>query len=618
MAGTKIGSLVDGRFRVIDKLGEGGMSVVWLARDERLEKLWAIKEVKLNSNDGLYRANIAATRQEANIMKRLDHPALPRIVDVVDDGESLLVVMDYVPGKDLLKILKEKGPGFAFEEKQVVDWGIQLCDALGYLHAQNPPIIYRDMKPGNVVLQDDGTVKIIDFGIAREYKEGQTLDTTPLGTRGYAPPEAFVAGQKTQTDPRSDIYTLGVTLFHLVTGHSPMEYVTQPNLPPIRSINPALSPAFESTIIKATNWNPAERQQSCDELRYELENPSDPEEHRWMVRTVSMFRGLLIAGIVCIVLGAGSLIAGNMVRGSSYDGLISQAWSAERNGADGEASEAEKLYTQAIGIINGNIEPYEMLVTSDARHPDTFRPVYLNDGEFSVTEADRWESLFNANQGAIQGLRYFDRLCYDTAMDYFLFYSYGDESLSGTESVPWFQKAMDAYDSAPEAWHNDSSDIRAMTPEMRRNCETFITMAQFKDLIGRSVEDGTDNDAYREYFGELEAAVNEAKGDENGTDALALIYQLRLYDMVFSARSSPVRIDGFKSAGVNQSRVSALLRQVGDQTNALGGAVRDANSAKTTEMYNKIMNHMSEAQLAVENQYNSAGARGEAMAGGAS
>ena len=626
MAGTKIGSLVDGRFRVIDKLGEGGMSVVWLARDERLEKLWAIKEVKLNSNDGLYRANIAATRQEANIMKRLDHPALPRIVDVVDDGEGLLVVMDYVPGKDLLKLLKEKGAGYAFEEKQVIDWGIQLCDALGYLHAQNPPIIFRDMKPGNVVLQDDGTVKIIDFGIAREYKEGQTLDTKPLGTRGYAPPEAFVEGQKTQTDPRSDIYTLGVTLFHLVTGHSPMEYVTQPNLPPIRSINPALSPAFESTIIKATNWNPAERQQSCDELRYELENPEDPEERRWMLRTVSMFKGLLIAGVACIVLGVALLIAGNMVRASSYDGLIEQAKTANREeqNADeqgGDPSEAERLYTQAIGIINSDIAPYEMLVTSELNNNETedkpfSNPVYLNDGELSVKEADRWEALFSANQGAIEGQRNYDRLCYDAAMAYFLYYGYGDDSLSGgKESVPWFQKAKEAYDRAPESWHTDNDNPMRMTEDMKKNCDVFIDIAQFKDMIERRVDEGNENDAYKNFFSSLEEAANNAQG-ENGKGGLAAIHQLRVYDVLFAALSSPPRIQGFRRAGITEDRVSALLNQVERQTAALQGDVTGSIKAQT--LYDRIMNHASEARLAVQNQYHSAGARGETMAGGAS
>ena len=591
MAGTDIGSLIDGRFRVIDKLGEGGMSIVWLARDERLEKLWAIKEVKLNSNDGLYRANIAATRQEANIMKRLDHPALPRITDVVDDGDSLLVVMDYVQGKDLLDRLKERGTAFA--EKDVIDWGIQLCDALGYLHAQKPPIIYRDMKPGNVILQEDGTVKIIDFGIAREYKEGQTLDTTPLGTRGYAPPEAFVAGHKTQTDPRSDVYTLGVTLFHLVTGHSPMEYVTQPNLPPIRSVNPALSPGLESIIMKATDWDPNKRQQSCDELRYELENPPDPEERRWMRRQVSLFKGLTIAGAIFAVLGVGLLVASNMVRSSSYQGLIDRAKTANTEEVDGNASDAEALYTEAISINNGNLEPYDALLNE----------VYKADSEFTTSEAGRWNALFESNRGAIEGLPNYDKLCFDAGIDYFLYYNYGDALVRGSQAVNWFQRAITAFDNAPAGSHNRDG---SMTEKDRDSANVYITIGEFQQRISNAIAEGRESQTYTEYFDSLEAAVVNAADSE-------IIVQLRLYDVVFSALSSNTYLSGFNRAGIGVDRVNSLLSTVKEQTDAIENA---ATASKTTQdLYNNIVENYNAALTNVETVYNSAGARAARMTG---
>lgn len=594
MAGADIGTLVDGRFRVIDKLGEGGMSIVWLARDERLEKLWAIKEVKLNSNDGLYRANIAATRQEANIMKRLDHPALPRIVDVVDDGESLLVVMDYVQGKDLLKRLKERGTAFA--EKDVMEWGIQLCDALGYLHAQNPPIIYRDMKPGNVVLQDDGTVKIIDFGIAREYKEGQSLDTTPLGTRGYAPPEAFVSGRKTQTDPRSDIYTLGVTLFHLVTGHSPMEYVTQPNLPPIRSINPALSPGLESIIIKATNWDPARRQQSCDELRYELENPPDPEEHRWMRKQVSLFKGLTIAGAIFLVLGIGSLVASSMVRSSSYDGLMSRAATASTEETVEGASEAERLYTEAIGIEPADLRPYDALLND----------VYKDDGKFTTSEAGRWNTLFNQNRNQIEGRANYDKLCFDAGIDYFLYYDYGDELVRGKQAVSWFERAIAAYDAAPQSEHEADG---AMTAKDRDSASVYVTIGEFQQRISNAVAEGKESQTYTEYFDSLESAVANAVDSE-------VIVQLRLYNVVFSALSSNTYLSGFQRAGFSEARVRSLLENVKSQTDAIANA---ATASETTQnIYNKIADNYNSALVNVDGVYHSAGARGLQMTGGSS
>lgn len=221
VADTHIGSTIGGRYRVTDKLGEGGMSVVWHARDTRLERFVAIKEIKNNASDATHRVDVATMRKEAHIMKDLDHPNIVHVHDIIDENNALYVVMDYVPGKDLSKVMRENKknmqvPVFAFPQDDVIDWGKQLCNALGYLHLQNPPIIYRDMKPGNVMLTDDGSIKIIDFGIAREFKPNQSQDTTPLGTRGYASPEA--AEKVSQTDARSDVYSLGVTLFPACDG----------------------------------------------------------------------------------------------------------------------------------------------------------------------------------------------------------------------------------------------------------------------------------------------------------------------------------------------------------------------------------------------------------------
>ena len=152
----------------------------------------------------------------------------------------------------------------AQSEEVVIDWAKQICDTLGYLHSQKPPIIYRDMKPANIMLKPEGNLKIIDFGISREYKEQNLADTTILGTKGYAPPEQF--GSR-QTDPRSDIYALGMTMHHLVTGVDPKknDYV------PIRQWNPELSDGLEIIIDKCVQMDPNDRYQNCNELMYDLD-----------------------------------------------------------------------------------------------------------------------------------------------------------------------------------------------------------------------------------------------------------------------------------------------------------------------------------------------------------
>lgn len=260
----EIGSLVDGKYKVLNKVGQGGMSVVYLAMNEKANKQWAIKEVR---RDGV--KDFEAVKQglvvESDMLKRLSHPYLPSIIDVIEDEDTFLIVMDYIQGNTLAQKLEEYG---AQPQDKVIRWAKQLCDVLEYLHTRTPAIIYRDMKPSNVMLKPDGNITLIDFGTAREFKEKNLADTTCLGTIGYAAPEQF--GGLGQTDARTDIYCLGATLYHLVTGKNPCEYPYV--MQPIREINPTLSGGLENIILKCCQRNPADRYQSCAELMYALEH----------------------------------------------------------------------------------------------------------------------------------------------------------------------------------------------------------------------------------------------------------------------------------------------------------------------------------------------------------
>lgn len=269
MAGK--GNIIDNKYEILKEIGHGGMSVVYLAMDLRLNKQWAVKEIEKRSNDKNNQVVVQSLLVEAEMMKKLDHPALPRIVDIIDSGRTIYVVMDYIEGESLDRILEQNG---AQPQELVIDWAKQLCDVLRYLHSQNPPIIYRDMKPANVMLKPEGNLKVIDFGIAREYKEHNLKDTVNLGTRGYAAPEQF--GGMGQTDARTDIYCLGATLYHLVTGQSPGEPPYE--IKPIRQWNPTLSSGLEAIINKCTQANPDDRYQTCDELMYALEHYTEADE----------------------------------------------------------------------------------------------------------------------------------------------------------------------------------------------------------------------------------------------------------------------------------------------------------------------------------------------------
>lgn len=295
---TPEGTILDGKYEIWKEVGRGGMSIVYLARDKRLNKQWAVKEIK---NDGSKSTEtlLKGLEREANILKNVDHPVLPRIVDIIDQNGVIYVVMDFIEGVTISDRLKEEG---AQPQELVIEWGLQLASALDYLHNMKPPIIYRDMKPSNVMIKPEGGVKLIDFGTAKEYVIENNADTTALGTRGYAAPEQFGDSKGHgiyNTDARTDIYNLGATLYHVVTGMNPCEPPYE--IKPIREWNPKLSSGLEKILLKCTQPNPEDRYQSCKELMYALEHYKelDDEYRKKDKKSLALFTGAVVLSLIC-------------------------------------------------------------------------------------------------------------------------------------------------------------------------------------------------------------------------------------------------------------------------------------------------------------------------------
>ncbi len=265
--------LLSGRYLIVKRLGKGGMGAVYQASDTRISgKLWAIKEMSdaalLDPADKQQARD--AFQREAQMLALLDHVNLPKVNDFFMEGGKLYLVMDFIDGQTLQALLEAR-PG-PFPEAQVLDWAGQLCDALDYLHRCTPPIIFRDLKPDNIMVDRSNRVTLIDFGVARLFKVGKQRDTESFGTAGYAPSEQYGKGQ---TDARSDIYALGVTLHQLLTGYDPT--LTPFNLPPARNVNPAVSAQIEQVIIKATQPLQANRYQNALEFKAALLTAPKPQ-----------------------------------------------------------------------------------------------------------------------------------------------------------------------------------------------------------------------------------------------------------------------------------------------------------------------------------------------------
>ena len=370
------GDILVQKYKILELIGEGGMSKVWLARDEKLNKLWAIKEISKASTSYQHLVDEDKTLKELEIMKNLNHPALPRIVDVIDEEYTLCVVMDYIEGDTLENLLETYG---VQSEEIVTSWMIEVCDILTYLHSLDPPIIYKDLKPSNLMMDRTGHIRIIDFGIAKKY-DGKKGKTTALGTNGYASPEHHSG----YTDARSDIYSLGATTYRLVTGMDPEEPPCI--IYPIRKINPALSQGLEKIIIKATMQDPSDRYQTAAEMASALDSfrKLDDEYIDSLSTRVKRYKRSIGLSIAMIVIGILLTATSVIVDRNTYENLVQSP--------GGTIEAKEESLKKAIDINPKKEDAYIALIEA-----------YAEDGKFTEKESDRFYNIYNENKGSISG-----------------------------------------------------------------------------------------------------------------------------------------------------------------------------------------------------------------------
>ena len=274
------GTTLWSRYRILQLVGQGGMGAIYQAEDIRLEgRLCAIKEIasEPGASPARHEQVQAQFYREASVLARLDHPNLPKVSDYFLEGGRDYLVMDFVPGRDLRELLEDaRSQGRFLSEDQVLAWADQLCDALTYLHTQNPPVVHRDVKPANIKLTPAGTIKLVDFGLVKLLAPEDERTVTILQGRGtvqYTPLEQY--GSETgHTDARSDIYSLGATLYHLLTAHPPAEakqrFLNPHCMPAVRELNPSVSPNVAQAIADAMAMHPDDRPATVAAFRAQL------------------------------------------------------------------------------------------------------------------------------------------------------------------------------------------------------------------------------------------------------------------------------------------------------------------------------------------------------------
>lgn len=592
MSEPAVRRVIDGKYELIALIGKGGMSMVWLGRDVRLDKLWAVKEIR-QAHQGARRAtNRRALLDEAHFIKRLDHPAIPRVVDMVEDGGSCFVVMDYVNGRPLSQVLRQRAE--PFDQDDVVRWGIQLCDVLAYLHGRNPPVVYRDLKPSNVMLRDDGSLKLIDFGIADELLPGRGGDGRRIGSPGYSAPEQVERRMhdRAPTDTRSDIYALGATLYSLVTGIVPT-YAPSPgkgaavkfDLLPIRAVDPSLSDGLEQVIARATMRDPAKRYQSVAEMRYDLEHYEElTQRHRDALRRrLDVFTRHVRASVVACCVGIALLVGSFVARNSSYDAIMHRAGASSGH-------EAQDAYVQAIEVAPSRMDAYACLL-------DGFK----EDGVFSPEESDRWTHVWQEHGRDVEGGGRCARLCYDVGVLYLCYYdalATRDPTAGGSVRVagqttmkrasfaaPWFERAVRSCN--PEGGDYAGLVVSDRLDEYAAS-RVYQTMGEFFTTLSRACDEGRDvTEVFRAYWQALTACLVGAEDEPALLSRAEPIVCLRLYQVAFESIASSTYLSGFMHAGVSERDVCRLLDAAKEGVDGLSEFVR-ANRTSAGPIYDEV------------------------------
>jgi serine/threonine-protein kinase len=471
--------------------------------------------------------------------------------------------MDYIEGNSLSQALKDYG---ALPQNDVVKWARQLCDALGYLHSRNPPIIYRDLKPANIMLQPNGNVKIIDFGTAREFKEGRADDTIPLGTQGYAAPEQYGSYQ---TDARTDIYNLGATMYHLVTGHNPCEppYVIHP----IRRWNPALSSGLEGIIAKCTQRDPNDRYQSCVELLYDLERyrELDYESRRKQSFRWRLFLSAAALTVISALGAAGFAFAERLQVRDNYDALIQKA--QEQYGND-DISTVGHYYAQAITLDPANEAAY-----------NEFLALIRRDQVFDEDENTMLRQMLNEGNGArVTNVEMFrernpashDAFAYDLGLAYYFAYNgQGDKGRA-------------------ESWLDIAAESPTLDPQKRELARRLALIASNYDLFlnhadqgGRSGLINPENFTPRDFWAEM---VTLSDGDLVATTGNTfvsigvyheLIYQVLQHNDIFMG-GGVTKAEMLEQLNKAERGLQALSTSNGDEKEAIDNALAQIDSAR--------------------------------------
>lgn len=557
----EIGTLVDGKYKILSEIGHGGMSVVYMAINEKANKTWAVKEVRKDSKMDFNTVK-QGLMAEIETLKNLKHPNLPSIIDVIEDDDSFIIVMDYIEGRSLDKIIEENG---AQPEAYVVEWAKQLCDVFGYLHSRTPPIIYRDMKPANIMLKPDGNIMVIDFGTAKHY-EIDLGETTGIGTIGYAAPEQYIGSGLGRTDARTDIYCLGITMYHLLTNIDPCKNLISDKS--IRAVNPALSHGLDAIIQKCTQYQPSDRYQSCAELMYDLENYEilEPLYKKKQKRKLGVF---FLTILMAAIFAASGLVTNYIASRKATDTYETKLYEASKSV---DYDEKLELYKECIAIPKkaGEKDAYLGMI-------QVFKD---NDDVFTQSEANMLTKYIKNNKTALQSNPdNYTEICFETGKLYWYYYQgenasiVSDEFTGAIYAVEWFSDVPEGYKDYGMA-------------------SAYANIGSFYRNIARYVVEASDKGQYKPFFENMEKLLNSVALNEDESE----IVRLELLEMSRSALQQYAT--KFKSDGITQKQMQDMHTMISDAVNSIA-----TSTDKTEEKKNNTISLLDDTKNAIETAF---------------
>lgn len=465
-------TVLNGKYEVLKLIHSKGMANVYLVQDSSLNKQWCMKEIR-KSEAGKKNVEYHSLLQEANIMKSLNHANIPRIVTIEQDGDSIFIVMDYVDGMSIKDwVMSRKTGNGRVPQDIAITWMKQICQVMMYLHNRKYPIFYRDMKPDNVMIQSDGNIKLLDFGISIVIKSPDQRIERALGTKGYAAPEQSKRGNV--CDLRSDIYGMGKTFYYMLTGLNPSQ-IPKDKLRPIREIDSSISMGIECIVDKCCEEDPDKRYQSCEELLYALQNYPilDAKYRKGIRRKVYFVGGLFITSLFLIIT---SLIPFSMYRSQQlkeYNNLLTVA----------EQTGRSEDYVAVLKANAKNIDPYLGLISS-----------IKVDGSFSKLEEQLLLNYLNPNIQTLQQDSDYGELAYEIGKLYWLYYEGSSEDEGMVTSTKWFSDAIE------NGYETDLANV-------------YYQLGSFKRNIATSITESEDRGMYSQYWNNLITAKEQDTGE---------------------------------------------------------------------------------------------------------